>query len=61
MFEQATHIALKSIQYSEDSAKQAESNQRKKRRKLSEFEAFLATKQPARVSKEAGVAEEIAH
>ena len=61
VFEQATHIALESIQYSEDSAKQAESNQRKKRRKLSEFEAFLATKQPARVSKEAGVAEEIAH
>ena len=61
MFEQATHMALESIQCSEDSAKQAESNQPKKPHKLSEFEAFLATKQPARVSKEAGVAEEIAH
>ena len=52
---------LDSIQFTEDSAKQAESNQLKKRCKLSEFEAFLATKQPARVSKEAGVDEEIAH
>ena len=54
-------MALESIQYSEDSAKSPESNQPKKRRKLSEFEAFLATKQPARGSKEAGVAEEIVH
>ena len=61
VFEQATHMALESIQCSEDSAKSPESNQAKKRRKLSEFEAFLVTKQPARVSKEAGVAEEIAH
>ena len=61
VFEQATHMALESIQCSEDSAKSPESNQPKKHRKLSEFEAFLATKQPARVNKEAGVAEEIAH
>ena len=61
MFEQATHMALESIHCTEDSAKSPESNQPKKRRKWSEFEAFLATKQPARVSKEAGVAEEIAH
>ena len=61
VFEQATHMALDSIQCTKDSAKSPESNQPKKRRKLSEFEAFLATKQPARVSKEAGVAEEIVH
>ena len=60
-YEQATHMALESIQCSEDFAIGPESNQSKKRHKLSEFEAFLATKQPARLSKEAGVAKEIAH
>ena len=58
VFEQATHMALESIHCSEDSAKSPESNQPKKRSMLSEFEA---TKQPARVSREEGVAEEIAH
>ena len=50
VFEQTIHMVLESIQCIEDSAKSPESNQPKKRCKLSEFEAFLATKQPARVS-----------
>ena len=61
VFEQATHMPLEFIHCSEDSAKSPESNQPKKRSMLSEFEAFLATKQPPRVSREEGVAEETAH
>jgi len=64
VIEEVAHMALEyTPSGNEGTAETQESTQTSvaKKRKLSEFEAFLAAKQPNRLSKETAVAEEIAH